>query len=57
MSNRSGLVLVGMALAIIGYALVWSGLTTLNPSTSPTGEEVGVMDSLIPGALTSKKAA
>lgn len=55
--NRSGLVVVGMAVAIIGWAVLFSGLTTLNPKLSPTGEPIGILASLIPGSSDAKPAA
>lgn len=52
MNNRSGLVLIGFAVAILGYALLYSGISNLNPCITPTGLPAGVGDSLIPGRLT-----
>lgn len=49
--NRSGLVILGFAVALIGYALVFSGLTDLKPERSPTGAAVSTIDSLIPGKV------
>lgn len=53
--KRGPLVLVGMAVAIFGYALIATGVWTLNPAASPTGASVGLVDSLIPGKVSSTK--
>jgi hypothetical protein len=58
--GRSGLIVAGFAVLIVGYALVYSGLTTIHPENSPTGQPVGAIDSLIPGKVqptTNPKAA
>lgn len=47
--NRSGLVLIGFAVAILGYALIYSGISTLNPCITPTGEPYGVLAAIVPG--------
>lgn len=41
--------LIGFAVAIIGYALVYSGVSSLNPCVTPSGKPAGVLDALIPG--------
>ena len=49
--NRQGLVLIGAAVAILGYAVLYSGMTTLNPKLSPSGKAVSIIDALIPGRV------
>jgi len=51
--NRNGLVLLGFAIAIVGYALLYSGISNLNPCITPDGMPAGVADSLIPGRITA----
>ncbi len=51
--NRSGFALVGMAVAILGWAVMYTALTGLNPKLSPTGKSVGIGDSLMPGKLAA----
>ena len=41
--------LIGFAVAIVGYALVYSGVSSINPCITPSGQPVGVLDALIPG--------
>ena len=50
--NRSGLVLIGFAVAILGYAVLYSGVSTLNPCITPTGQPFGVLQSLSTGATS-----
>jgi hypothetical protein len=47
--NRSGLVLVGFGIAILGYALLYSGISTLNPCITPDGTPFGVFQGLTSG--------
>ncbi len=51
--NRSGLVLIGFAVAILGYALIYSGVSSLNPCITPNGMPVGVFDGLVPGRVVA----
>lgn len=55
--NKGPLILLGFVVGIVGYALLYSGLTKLNPSISPTGAYVGTMDALVPGKVVQKAAA
>jgi hypothetical protein len=50
--NRSGLVLIGFAVAIVGYAVLYSGISDLNPCITPDGNPAGVLTSLTTGATT-----
>lgn len=54
--NRSGLVLVGFAVAIVGYALIYSGVSQLNPCVTPTGTPLGVFASLVPSTTLGAAA-
>lgn len=49
--NRSGLVLIGAAVAVVGYALVYSGMSQLNPCITPAGVPVSTVSALIPGTI------
>jgi hypothetical protein len=50
--NRSGLVLIGFAVAILGYAVVYSGVSDLNPCITPDGVPLGVFGALTTGATS-----
>ena len=48
---RTGLLLIGIWVGVLGYAILYNGLTGLNPELSPTGAQVGFVDGLVPGRV------
>jgi len=54
-TGRSGLALIGMGVAVVGYALAYSGVSNLDPCITPWGVPVSTMVALVPGAQPSEK--
>ena len=55
--NRSGLIMIGFAVAVVGYAVLYSGISDLNPCITPTGEPFGTFTALTTGASTLLSSA
>lgn len=54
--NRTGLVVIGAAVAIVGYAIVYNGLSFLSVADGGSSPAfpyggVGIISGLVPGAL------
>ncbi len=50
--NRNGLVLIGFAVAILGYAVLYSGISDLNPCITPDGNPAGILHALSPAGTS-----